>query len=168
MWLETWNSSLPCSCSPCLQPPLWWIPQPGWTEHPDTRPWAQSHTPSDSSRLGQGRGYQHRHWPGVLGSAHGLKHNKKQTSSSQMKSIPTWYSSSFTYVSPAVKTCPMITSETSSGLTPARFRTSLITMEHRSRRGTVERAPFKDPGNNREKQWCSNKFLLQSSWETIA
>lgn len=152
MLLETLNRSLPCSCSPCLLPPLWWILQSGWTECPDTRPSVQSHTPSDSSRLGQGRGYQHRHWPDVLGSAHGLKHNnRKQTTVRQIKSIPTWYNSSFTYVSPAVKACPMITSETSSGLTPARFRTSLITTEHRSRRGNVERAPFKDPGNNRGK-----------------
>lgn len=46
---------------------------------------------------------------------------------------------------PAVRTCPMITSETSSGFTLARFRTSLITAEQRSRRGTVDKAPFKQP-----------------------
>lgn len=164
MVVETWNS-LPCSCSPCLLPPRWWILRPGWTEHPDTRPSARSHTPSDSSRLGLGRGYQHRHWPDVLGSAHGLKHNnRKQTTVRQMKSIPTWYNSSFTYVSPAVKTCPMITSETSSGLTPARFRTSLITTEHRSRRGTVERAPFKVPGEKRENNAVI--LLLSSGYMT--
>lgn len=39
----------------------------------------------------------------------------------------------------------MITSDTSSGFTPARFRTSLITAEHRSLTGTVDRAPLKDP-----------------------
>ncbi|TNN64475.1 hypothetical protein EYF80_025326 [Liparis tanakae] len=49
-------------------------------------------------------------------------------------------------LSPAVRTCPMMTSETSSGFTAARFRTSLITTEQSSGRGTVDRAPFKDPG----------------------
>lgn len=154
MLLVTLDRCLLCSCSPCLLPPQWWILQPGWTEHPDTRPSSRSHTPSDSSKLGQGRGYQHRHWPDVLDSAHGLNDNDNKGTVRQMKSIPTWCNSSFTYVSPAVKTCPMMTSETSSGLTPARFRTSLITTEQRSRRGTVEKAPFKDPGNSREKQCC--------------
>lgn len=46
---------------------------------------------------------------------------------------------------PAVRTCPMITSETSSGFTRARLRTSLITTEHRSCRDTVDRAPLKAP-----------------------
>lgn len=53
-------------------------------------------------------------------------------------------------LSPAVRTCPMITSETSSGLTEARFRTSLITTEHKSFRGTVDRAPFKQPASKKK------------------
>lgn len=146
MLLKVLTQNQPCSCSPCLLPPLRWTLQPGWTERPDTRPSAQSHTPSDSSRPGQGRGSQRRHWPDVLGSARDLKHKNKQTVR-QLKITTAQLSSSFAGVSPAVKTCPMMTSETSSGFTPARFRTSLITTEHRSRRGTAERAPLKDPGN---------------------
>lgn len=150
MLLEILSHNLPCSCSPCHLPPLWWTLQPGWTERPDTRPSAQSHTPSDSSRPGQGRGCQHRHWPDGLDSAHDLKHKKRtQTTVRQIRIISTTTrrNSSFADVSPAVKACPMMTSETASGFTRARFRTSLITTEHRSRRGTVERAPLKDPGN---------------------
>lgn len=44
----------------------------------------------------------------------------------------------------------MMTSETSSGLNPARFRTSLITTEHRSCKGSEDRAPFKDPASGKD------------------
>lgn len=47
----------------------------------------------------------------------------------------------------------MITSETSSGFTPARCRTSLITTEQSSYTGTVDRVPLKDPvGEKREEE----------------
>lgn len=46
---------------------------------------------------------------------------------------------------PAAKTCPNMTSETSSGATAALFRTSLMTAERRSRTGTVDKAPLKEP-----------------------
>ena len=46
---------------------------------------------------------------------------------------------------PAAKTCPNMTSETSSGATAALFRTSLMTVEPRSCTGTVDKAPLKEP-----------------------
>lgn len=46
---------------------------------------------------------------------------------------------------PAAKTCPNITSDTSSGATAALFRTSLMTAEPRSYTGTVDKAPLKEP-----------------------
>ena len=46
---------------------------------------------------------------------------------------------------PAVKTCPNMTSDTSSGATAALFRTSLMTVEPRSWTGTVDKAPLKEP-----------------------
>lgn len=46
---------------------------------------------------------------------------------------------------PAAKTCPNTTSDTSSGATAARFRTSLMTAEPRSWTGTVDKAPLKEP-----------------------
>lgn len=49
---------------------------------------------------------------------------------------------------PAAKTCPKITSETSSGATVALFRTSLMTAEPRSWTGTVDKAPLNEPTKN--------------------
>lgn len=46
---------------------------------------------------------------------------------------------------PAAKTCPNMTSDTSSGATLALFRTSLMTVEPRSWTGTVDKAPLKEP-----------------------
>lgn len=46
---------------------------------------------------------------------------------------------------PAAKTCPNMTSDTSSGATAALFRTSLMTVEPRSWTGTVAKAPLKEP-----------------------
>lgn len=46
---------------------------------------------------------------------------------------------------PAAKTCPNITSETSSGATAALFKTSLMTAEPRSWTGTVDKAPLNEP-----------------------
>ena len=68
-----------------------------------------------------------------------------------------------TFYLPAVRTCPMITSETSSGFTPARVRTSLITTEHRTCTGTEDREPLRDPvwGGNMEYYLKNMLFLSQ-------
>lgn len=46
---------------------------------------------------------------------------------------------------PAVRTCPMMTSETSSGFKLALFSTSFMTTAPRSWRGTLLRAPLNEP-----------------------
>lgn len=171
-----WFINSPCSYSPCPLPPPQSTLRSVWTELPDTRLSAQSHTPSGSSRPGQDRGYPPQHWPDAPGSAHDLKDRRNDTCNEHrrknvsvkvnpdvilhwrghielmlpnfMGSVPcmsTLLSQWCPELLPAVSTCPMITSETSSGLTSARFRTSLITTEHRSCTGTEDRVPFKDP-----------------------
>lgn len=69
---------LPGSCFPSPLPrPQWTLPS-GWIGPPDTRPSAQSHKPSDSSRLGPGKGYLPQHWPGGQDSAHDLARERRK------------------------------------------------------------------------------------------
>lgn len=78
--------NLPCSYSPCRLPPPPWTLQTGWIELPDTRPSAQSRTPSGSSRPGQGKGCLLQRWPDEPGSAHDLeKRRRNQTDISQQR-----------------------------------------------------------------------------------
>ena len=53
---------------------------------------------------------------------------------------------------PAAKTCPNMTSDTSSGATLALCRTSLMTVVPRSWTGTVDRAPLKEPMTERGRE----------------
>lgn len=69
---------LPCSCSPCPLPRPPWTLQTWWTELPDKRPSAQSHTPSGSSTPALGRGCLPQRWPGESGSDHDLREQQRE------------------------------------------------------------------------------------------
>ena len=61
----------------------------------------------------------------------------------------------------------MITSETSSGFTPARVRTSLITTEHRTCTGTEDREPLRDPVWGENMEYYLKNMLIFSQFVII-